>query len=184
MEYLIYSPIEMEKQDFIAFWAQKHFYSLEYLYEENIGQTLNRERVIKLFTWKNGGNIATKKIRSIEDNYLPSLIEIPVLNNIENGRIYLESLGGGVIWNIFWLHCLKPQLFPIFDQHTYRAYKFITESRIAETAELKDNEKIELYLKNYIHFFSQLGSNENRKVDKALFMYGRFLKNWDLINRI
>ena len=58
--------------------------------------------------------------------------------NIEQGKAYFARLNGGVIWNFFWLHCTNPTLFPIFDQHTYRAQKFIAENRLTEISYLND----------------------------------------------
>ena len=37
----------------------------------------------------------------------------------------LESRKGfGLIWTIFVLHCFYPKVYPLYDQHVYRTYKF------------------------------------------------------------
>jgi hypothetical protein len=108
--------------DFVSFWSAQYRYGLEHLYDRNIGQTLTEESVWSRYTWKNGTkNIAVKKQESIRNVYLPELKSLPTLFTVGDGKKYIQSLEGGAIWNIFWLHCLNPKIFPIFDQHTYRS---------------------------------------------------------------
>lgn len=174
----IFNLIETNKEDFINFWSQKYHYPLEEKYTTNIGEPFTKDRITNLFIWKNGRNLSFQKHISINNNYISYLENLPNLNNKNDGRDYFEQLNGGIIWNFFWLHCLNRNLFPIFDQHTYRACKFITNNFIHEISELDNNNKSNFYFSNYIEFFEQFIDNENRRVDKALFMYGKFLKKW------
>lgn len=180
MRYLTYSIVESDIQVFISFWSKKYQYIHERLYEENIDKPLNKKRVKVLYFWKNGCKIAEPKERSIKNNYIPSLLTLPVLNNIEQGKQYFASLKGGVIWNIFWLHCLKSNMFPIFDQHTYRACTYLLGNGIADISELTPRKIKDFYFDTYIPFFNQFGYSADRRVDKALFTFGKFLKKWNL----
>jgi hypothetical protein len=118
--------VSATQMDFVSFWSSQYQYDLEHLYDGNIGQPLTEDRVWSLYKWKNGTeNIAAKKQESIQNVYLPQLKSLPTLSTIEDGKKYMKSLLGGAIWDIFWLHCVNPGVFPIFDQHTYRSMAHI-----------------------------------------------------------
>lgn len=162
--------------DFITFWSAQYQYDLEHLYDNNIGQPLTEDRVWDLYKWKNGTEkIAAKKQQSIRTVYLPELGRIPSLTTLPEGKDYLATLSGGAIWDIFWLHCVNPALFPIFDQHTYRAMARIDGLSASEIPAYRP-QKIDVYFKLYISFTRKFASTSARELDKALFAYGRFLK--------
>jgi len=158
-------------QVFIDYWASHYSYKLESVYTENIGKKLTSERLLCLFEWKNGGKISNHKLASIQDNYIGNRkTELEELKN----RYLNENNPGGPIWNIFYLHCLEPNLFPIFDQHTYRSMYFIKELKIKEIPNTK-KEIYKLYSNEYIPFYDMF-EFEKRKIDKALFTFGQYLK--------
>ncbi len=167
---------EADAGTFVEFWSQHYSYDLEKLYEENIDQPLTEERVWDLFGWKNGTKqIAGQKQQSIRTNYLPEIGRTPPLNTVDEGRGYLARLHGGPIWDIFWLHCLRPAMFPIFDQHTYRAMARVKGLTPAELPASRE-QIITIYFEQFIPFFQGVGDLDQRVRDKALFAYGRFLK--------
>lgn len=171
-----------QAEEFIRFWSNRYGERGTRLdvvfYDVNIGQPLNEDRVWKLFKWKNGTEqIAAQKELSIRNVYLPELAAIPILNTQDEGRLYLERLEGGPIWGIFWLHCINPSLFPIFDKHTYRAMAAMKNMAVREIPK-QPNEKIAAYFEHYIPFIADNFQEiqDRRSIDKALFVYGRFLK--------
>ncbi len=156
---------------FMEYWSSRYFYNLESVYTENIGKELTPERLNHLFEWKNGGKISQRKLKSIQNNYSHNRIKnIDELKGIYLNQNYL----GGPIWNIFYVHCVKPKIFPIFDQHTYRAMFFIKEKVIKEIPKAK-KEIYKIYNDEYIPFYDNFDI-ERRKIDKALFTYGQYLK--------
>ena len=162
--------------DFVSFWSKQYQYDLEYLYNDNIGLPLTNDRVWHLYKWKNGSEkIAAQKQKSIQTVYISQLENIPNLKTHREGQDYLATLSGGAIWAIFWLHCVNPQLFPIFDQHTYRSMARI---EALPTAEIPDNRKAKIaaYFQLYIPFTKKFKDTSDRELDRALFAYGRFLK--------
>jgi hypothetical protein len=163
--------------EFVEFWSKLNFYELEHLYDENIKKNpLDQEAVWALFKWKNGTEeIARMKKQSITNIYLPQLEKIPSLKSLDDGKNYLATLGGGPIWNIFWLHCVNPVLFPIFDQHTYRSMAKVLDMKVKEISN-KRPEIIRSYFEEYIPFTRQFNQVSRRDLDKALFAYGRLLK--------
>lgn len=162
--------------DFVSFWSQQYQDDLEHLYDDNIGQPLTADRIWELYKWKNQTEkIAAQKQQSIRTVYLPELTNIPALNALQDGREYLKKLSGGAIWDIFWLHCVNPGLFPIFDQHTYRSMAKLDSLPQAEIPDYRPK-KIEAYFDLYIPFTQKFTTVAARELDKALFAYGRFLK--------
>lgn len=155
--------------DFINHWEKKYFYSEENKYNYNIGYPLTEKSRLELFEWKNGSIISQKKFKSIMENY-------PLVYNGDREERYLNyKKEGGAIWNIFYLHCLEPDKYPIFDQHTYRAMIYIKTGKIIEIKST-NKQKYEIYIKEYIPFIKSLKGFDNRKLDKALFAFGQFLK--------
>ncbi len=111
-------------------------------------------------------------------NYIKRVDEVRALGSTLTAAAFLERFAkGGAIWRIFWLHCCRPA-FPMFDQHVYRAMLLIEGQASDELAGKSDARKIELYLTQYLPFLRLLAGIDPRKLDRALWSYGRFLKQW------
>jgi hypothetical protein len=125
----------------------------------------------ELFQWKNGTGsaISSKKTASISENYPTKF------NGDKRARYLSHKQPGGAIWNIFYLHCLEPEAWPIFDQHTFRAMHFMQTGQISEIG-TTNKQKYEAYELRYLPFVRSLNISDQRKVDKALFTFGQFLK--------
>jgi hypothetical protein len=125
--------------------------------------------LLHLFEWKNGSALSSRKRHSIEQHYPLSYPR----NQL--ARRYLDPKAeGGAIWNIFYMHCVNPHRWPIFDQHTFRAMHFMQTGDIKELPSHKPS-IYEFYQREYIPFVRHLNS-DRRKIDKALFAFGQFLK--------
>jgi hypothetical protein len=154
---------------FVEHWAPKYTYQTEHKYDDNIGKPLTKKSRLQLFEWKNGSVISKLKLKSINKNY-------PLSFNGDKAERYLNyKEGGGAIWNIFYLHCLEPAKWPIFDQHTYRAMRYIQGGVIEEIGK-NNKQKYESYNNEYMPFINEVADIEQRKLDKALFSFGQFLK--------
>lgn len=154
---------------FVAHWSSKYSYEAEHKYISNIGKPLTEKSRIELFEWKNGSRISEKKTKSILQNY-------PLVFEGNHKERYLNHRkSGGAIWNIFYLHCLEPKTWPIFDQHVFRAMRYIQTQEITEIG-ITNKQKYENYETEYIPFIRSLGINDHRVLDKALFSFGQFLK--------
>lgn len=164
-------------EDFVRTWAATYHDPREHLYEENIGRTLTPERVLDLFTWKNGGPLSRAKEASVRRHYLARLGEAPGLPADGDVRSALALWPtGGLIWRVFWLHSQRPDHYPIFDQHAYRGVAWITRIEPAEIPS-SDLEKARLYQEDFVPVIRSL-PRMNRDVDRALFQFGKFLKGW------
>ena len=147
--------------------------SVEYRYTDNIGKTLTEERIDALFIWKNGSKISKLKTKSIEDNYkkesTPPDWEARYLDHKQKG---------GQIWNIFYLHIVFPDKYPIFDQHVYRSMCFMQKEPLKELTPQSGKNKLSEYSR-YIKFHAcikEIVGDENRKIDKALHAFGKSIK--------
>ena len=155
---------------FIEHWSGRYRYAEEDKYENNIGKALTDSSRLELFEWKNGtgSRISATKLASIRANY-------PLLPPANLEARYLDhTQPGGPIWNIFYLHCVDHKSWPIFDQHTYRAMRYIKCGAIEDIG--VSYKKVYEQYSEYRNFLMGIDESDSRKLDKALFCFGQFLK--------
>lgn len=176
VSYPVLSCVKTGKRQFIRFWAGQYDDEHEHLYENNIGQR-TPGAVKKLFLWKNGGPLSQKKNQSLQQNYVGRLSELRALPlDLAPEEFFRIFSRGGAIWRIFFLHVWQPEKYPPFDQHVYRAMCFLEGKGVAEIPP-QDPKKLNIYVNEYLPFFRGFPRLEGRAVDKALWMFGRFLKS-------
>ncbi|MEK6759026.1 MAG: hypothetical protein AABY51_04580 [Deltaproteobacteria bacterium] len=168
-------------KDFVDFWSSCYHDQSEKNYSERINNTTITEEDLRLlFEWKNGGNLSQRKTQTLQE----ITRRIDVINCLKNNFSLDKFLGtfdfvNGVIWKIFLLHIICPDSYPIVDQHVYRAYLFISKNQRAEIPNNK-RQKEAVYFSEYVPFFNSLsGPNidiSKKKLDEALWAYGKFLK--------
>lgn len=186
----LFQLAEVQQDEFFAFWLRQYGDGKdEALYRDNIRKELTEERILKLFTWKNGYKLSQKKEESVQRNFIQRLGEINDLaDEHDRERLLSRFPNGGVIFRIFWLHCVRPNLFPIYDQHVHRAMTFMQngatkfiEDRKYEEIPTTVSAKVDAYLKRYVPFHDSFAASESvdggrdRTVDKALWAFGEFL---------
>ena len=156
---------------FLKHWSSKYSYPHDRKYTDNIDRPLTEKSLKTLFEWKigTGSAIAGPKLASIMKNY-----SLPFRGN-QRERYLNHKKPGGAIWNIFFLHCLAPRTWPIFDQHTFRAMHYMQTGDIKEIGST-NKQKYEAYESRYIPFIAELKGSDPRTLDMALFAFGQFLK--------
>lgn len=155
---------------FLEHWSRNYPDSYDPVkYEPYVGRPLSEASRLLLFEWKNGSVLSKRKRVSVLKNYPLSFPRDALERRYLNARS-----AGGAIWNIFYMHCIDPASWPIFDQHTYRAMNFMKTGRLAELPQRKA-EIYEVYKNEYVPFVRLLNS-DLRKIDRALFSFGKFLK--------
>jgi len=163
---------------FVDQWSQWYSDPSEELYASNIGRSLTPERILSLFEWKNGGSLSRRKLTSAKYNYIGRLREVATLAEDTTPGEFLQLFHeGGAIWRIFWLHCWKPERFPIYDQHVHRAMEYIRARRCGEIPK-SDRMIVTSYIQANLPFWEKLPAMPDRRVDKALWVFGRFLKRF------
>ena len=163
------------RAQWLKFWSECYGYPQPHLYDANIRIPLTADSIVELFTWKNGTPLSQKKAASVVANYVSAVNAIPMLASVEDGRKYIKNVSGGAIWRIFWLHCLNPDMFPIFDQHTYRAMHWIKNGQVQELPAYNPS-KIQIYFDRYLPFWDEFEGVNERALDRALFAYGKSKK--------
>lgn len=175
MPLFIYTPVHATPSQFVEFWGRRYPNSDEHLYDNNIGLDLTEQRITELFLWKNGGPLSGKKQLAVR-RFVEHTGELKqCLPDQSAADLLYRFSDGGAIWRIFWLHCWQPLRFPIYDQHVHRAMVFIQTGQLEEIPTY-DPRKIEAYVRRYLPFHAEFDGMEGRTVDKALWAYGKFLK--------
>lgn len=167
----------------MSFWSVQYDYVLEDLYDRNIGlEKLDPENLRDLFIWKNGMKLSNNK----ETGFNKILLHIDVINEFKKTGLVFDKFNEqfnklSSIWKIFLMHICSPEQFPIFDQHVYRAYRFINELPKNRLPENK-MEKTEIYFDQYLPFYQKLRKQADKfsakKIDEALWAYGKFLSRY------
>ncbi len=161
------------KKQFIIFWSKQYDYPNELLYVDNIGKELTEKSTMELFEWKNGRPLSDLKKQSVYDNYINEVDLLSEEAGTNDIKSYLNR-PGGAIWRIFWLHCNYPKKFPIFDQHVYRAMAYLNNKNDIEIMSYNPK-KVESYVLEYLDFHSSFKYEDNKKLDEALWAFGKFL---------
>ena len=173
---------------FIEFWAERYRWQNEELYTENIAGPHTPAGLADLFKWKIGNKLFANKLPLLKRCFIDRRAEADKLlkklatrQPREVARRFLDHFkDGGAIWRIFWLHCWDTRL-PIYDQHVHRAMTFIEDGgQMEELGRYNHARKVELYLDRYLPFFDEFQRMDGRKVDKALWQFGKSLKDASL----
>lgn len=174
-------------EEFISFWRQ-YYDEGKYpdkKYESNLNKNglLDEDGIKYLWEWKNGNPLSKKKQLVIKKTIekLADLNNFRKLDRItSDGAKSLWEIAGqitnGFVWRIFVLHMARPQVFPIFDQHVFRAFTYLTTGEIPEkmTRELKN---YDAYRKFFFSVVDQ-SKKEDREVDQALMAFGQYLQSY------
>ncbi len=77
---------------------------------------------------------------------------------------------------IFLLHIIKPNYYPIYDQHIHRAYSFINGKDFRGiSSDMYDKKKLTFYFNEYLPFVRRMNIQDLKEMDEAFFAFGQFL---------
>ncbi len=133
-----------------------------------------RPQLLEITLWKNGTPLSPNKAKSISQYSLPAE-QIASNTNTKAIAAYLNR-SGGAIWRIFFLHLQNPSKYPIYDQHVHRAMAVVRGLPQREIP-TGNAAKVTTYLQEYLPFFSQFAGQPSRRVDRALWAFGKFMKS-------
>jgi len=166
--------------EFIQFWSTYYDYTLEELYNTRIGlQQFTQTDIEKLFEWKNGMELSERKRKSLKDNVLDKLDLINRYKqqekfNLDEFKKVFKSMSA--VWKIYLLHLIKPDYYPIYDQHIHRAYLYIHHQDYSQLKNTISNKaKENFYFTYYLNFVHSIDGCSLKQIDEALFSFGRFL---------
>ncbi len=171
--------------DFIDVWSKAYVYSNMELYSDIILKNeLKLSDLEKLFQWKNGMPLSDKKANSFEQKILNKVSIINELKIKWNQSLFNQEFEEiSTVWKIFLLHIIQPEKYPIFDQHVYRAFKYITEQVNSAELPYYNKTKLNIYYKEYLPFYLDCKEEMNSKfspkhLDDALWSFGKFLNEY------
>lgn len=165
---------------FIACWSKFYNYGgIDDYFMHITNNPLTEENIRELFKWKNGMRLSDKKDISLETKIMSKLNIINALRSREEITFQCinENFRGiSAIWRIFVAHIIRPEQFPIFDQHVYRAMKYL-QTRTVEELKNNDKLKLQIYEHEYLKFYNSFASEaDHYKIfDEAMWAFGKFL---------
>ncbi len=131
--------------------------------------------------WKNSTpvkKLAWEQLNSI--NYKQKLLQLSNLKSFSKPDQYHDIIGVdgiGFIYTLFVLHCENPSLFPLYDQHVWRAYLYFTSEKY-KSANAASQSWISFV--SYAEWFKinlkVLGNIHPTELDRALWAFGKELK--------
>ena len=177
-------PIPTNRQSasletFISFWSKLYVYDNAVLYERIHNTTLSEDDLKDLYKWKNGMKLSQAKEKSLNTKIIS---KIDIVNNLRAASNFdleyflKEFKQVSVVWKVFLLHILKPNRFPIYDQHVHRAYRFINnQSSNGIKASMNESVKLKFYFEEYYPFVRESKITDLKKMDEAFFAFGQFI---------
>jgi hypothetical protein len=166
-------------QEFISFWSKLYVYDNAVLYERIYNTTLSENDLKDLYKWKNGMKLSQPKEKSLNTKIIS---KIEIVNNLRAASNFdleyflKEFKQVSVVWKVFLLHILKPNRFPIYDQHVHRAYRFINnQSSDGIKASMNESVKLKFYFEEYYPFVRESKITDLKKMDEAFFAFGQFI---------
>ena len=166
-------------QEFISFWSKLYVYDNAVLYERIHNKTLSEDDLKDLYKWKNGMKLSQAKEKSLNTKIISKLETVNNLraaSNFDLEYFLKEFKQVSVVWKVFLLHILKPNRFPIYDQHVHRAYRFINNQSSNDIrTSMKESLKLEFYFEEYYPFVRQSQMTDLKKMDEAFFAFGQFI---------
>ena len=187
-------PQLVSDREFVEFWEGVYPDRKEELYTKNINElrsdgSLIEKSLRELFRWKFGNWLHKINEKFIEDNFIAKIGRARGLPLEISAEAFLKEFPGRKpISRIFWLHCWHPSRFPIYDMHVHRAMVFIQDGRLEELNKWSEQKIIDFYLNQYTKFFEPYGKLDlpfdqqrdgipERKADRALWTFGKYLKD-------
>jgi hypothetical protein len=194
---MIFKPINFKKSEnlnsFCDVWAEQYSdknRDMELYYPAINSETLNEALLLGFYEWKNGSVLSQLKKTAFVDKIQNKLAKINELKKAKatDFKIIRDSFPNvSDIWLITLAHLINPDCFPIFDQHVYRAYKYLKITNTDITEYDKENKRTKLYLELYLPFFDELIASDKtidkKKIDEALWSFGKFLSSYSHILR-
>lgn len=174
-------PTSTNIQEFINFWSKQYAYTNEKTYYNSITKKIFQLNDIQnLYIWKNGMKLSVLKQKYLDTKIKAKLSIINTFKanvNIDVEAFKKEFKGVSAVWKIFLLHSIKPNKYPIYDQHIHRAFLYIHSedwSNISNDT-ITNKNKEQFYFERYVPFVNSINYSDLKKLDEAFFAFGQFL---------
>ncbi len=187
--YKLYCPCSA--REFVEFWEGFYHSRIPdevYQANLNLGGELTEENVSLLWRWKNEryGSPLIRPTQAILAD-INSFRKLGHVDQPEERKFWqrVVTITPGVVWQVFLFHMARPQDYPIFDQHVMRSFLALTTGFVRRNPRearmvCRSYERFYSAYGGYKGFFFQLvreaGLPQPKKVDRALWAFGRHLK--------
>lgn len=167
--------------EFIVFWSKRYSFANEQIYSDSISQlNYSQQNIQDLYRWKNGMVLSKLKQESLNQKIIKKL---DLINNFKKSdKVNLDLFCNEfkelpAVWKIFLLHLIKPNIYPIYDQHIHRTYLYIHNEDWTNisSSNILNKEKEKFYFERYLPFIQTNTVCEIKKMDEAFFAFGQFL---------
>ena len=166
-------------QDFISFWSKLYAYDNAVLYDKIHHKVLSEKDIKDLYQWKNGMKLSQAKEKSLNTKIIKKIDIINSLRattEIDLDYFLKEFKEVSVVWKVFLLHIISPSMYPIYDQHIHRAYRFMNnEASDSIKASMNESVKLKFYFEEYYPFVRESKITDLKKMDEAFFAFGQFI---------
>ena len=166
-------------QEFISFWSKLYAYDNAVLYNKIHHKVLSEKDIKDLYQWKNGMKLSQAKEKSLNTKIIKKIDIINSLRattEIDLDYFLKEFKEVSVVWKVFLLHIISPSMYPIYDQHIHRAYRFMNnEASDGIKASMNEATKLKFYFEEYYPFVKQSKIKDLKKMDEAFFAFGQFI---------
>ena len=166
-------------QEFISFLSKLYAYDNAALYDKIHYKVLSEKDIKDLYQWKNGMKLSQAKEKSLNIKILKKLNIINSLRataEFDLDYFLKEFKEVSVVWKVFLLHIISPTMYPIYDQHIHRAYRFMNnEASDGIKASMNESVKLKFYFKEYYPFVKESKIKDLKKMDEAFFAFGQFI---------
>ena len=166
-------------QEFISFWSKSYAYDNAVLYNKIHHKVLSEKDIKDLYQWKNGMKLSQAKEKSLNTKIISKIDIINSLRvtaEIDLDYFLKEFKEVSVVWKVFLLHIISPSMYPIYDQHIHRAYRFMNnEASDGIKASMNEATKLKFYFEEYYPFVKQSKIKDLKKMDEAFFAFGQFI---------
>lgn len=183
MQYFILNKSKATNiNDFITLWSKLYTDTNEELYIDSISKkTYSITDLQNLFVWKNGMKLSELKQKSVDTKIKDKIDKINYFkssNTVDLIEFREEFKNLSAVWKVFLLHIIKPNKYPIYDQHIHRAYLFIANQnwRNLSNDTISNKNKEKFYFETYLPFLESNEIQNLKQLDEAFFAFGQFLK--------
>ena len=166
-------------EEFISFWSKLYAYDNAVLYNKIHHKVLSEKDIKDLYQWKNGMKLSQAKENSLDTKIIKKIKIINSLRaiaKIDLDYFLKEFKEVSVVWKVFLLHIISPSIYPIYDQHIHRAYRFMhNEASDGIKASMNEGTKLKFYIEEYYPFVNESKIKNLKKMDEAFFAFGQFI---------
>ena len=166
-------------QEFISFWSKLYAYDNAVLYNKIHHKVLSEKDIKDLYQWKNGMKLSQTKEKSLNIKILKKINiinSLRVTTEFDLDYFLKEFKEVSVVWKVFLLHIISPTMYPIYDQHIHRAYRFMNnEASDGIKASMNESVKLKFYFEEYFPFVKESKIQDLKKMDEAFFAFGQFI---------